>query len=58
MPAKAGIRSYLKTLDSSLPDCVVIDKNSHNGLFAIPGLTRNPVLFQGITILDAGSSPA
>lgn len=25
---------------------------------AIPGLPRNSVLYQGITVLDAGSSPA
>jgi hypothetical protein len=27
-------------------------------LFVIPGLTRNPVLFQVLTFLDAGSGPA
>jgi len=29
-----------------------------NQYLVIPGLTRNPVLFQSITLLDAGSSPA
>ena len=38
--------------------CVVIEKIAHIGLVVIPGLTRNPVLFQIITLLDAGSSPA
>jgi len=27
-------------------------------IFVIPGLTRNPVLFQSDPVLDAGSSPA
>jgi len=27
-------------------------------LFVIPGLIRNPVLFQSVKVLDAGSSPA
>jgi len=27
-------------------------------VFVIPGLTRNPAIFQGTTVLDAGSSPA
>jgi len=26
--------------------------------FVIPGLTRNPVQFQALTFLDAGSGPA
>jgi hypothetical protein len=33
-------------------------ENDAYSLFGIPGLTGNPVLFQSITILDAGSSPA
>jgi hypothetical protein len=28
------------------------------GQFVIPGLTRNPLFFQSITLMDAGSSPA
>jgi hypothetical protein len=39
-------------------DCVAIDKNLHIAVFVIPGLTRNPVLFQSMALLDAGSSPA
>ena len=27
------------------------------GIFVIPGLTRNPVFLQGVTLLDAGSGP-
>jgi hypothetical protein len=33
-------------------------QNHAFAIFVIPGLTRNPVLFQTITLLDAGSSPA
>jgi hypothetical protein len=39
-------------------DCVVIDRTLHIAVFVIPGLTRNPVLFHSVTLLDAGSSPA
>jgi hypothetical protein len=34
---------------------VAIGRTPHNGIFVIPGLTRNPVLFQSIASLDAGS---
>jgi hypothetical protein len=43
---------------SGEPDGVVIVRTTPNGVFVIPGLTRNPALFQGFTVLDAGSSPA
>jgi hypothetical protein len=39
-------------------DCVAIGKTTHTGIYVIPGLTRNPVFFQSVTLLDAGSSPA
>jgi hypothetical protein len=39
-------------------DCVAIARTPHIAVFVIPGLTRNPELFQGIMALDAGSSPA
>jgi hypothetical protein len=39
-------------------DCFVIDRTSHIAVLVIPGLTRNPALFEGIMTLDAGSSPA
>jgi hypothetical protein len=58
MPAKAGIQKYLKKLDFRFPDCVAIGRTTHIGVFVIPGLIRNPVLFQSLTLLDAGSSPA
>jgi hypothetical protein len=35
-------------------DCVVIGKTTHIAVFVIPGLTRNPVFFQSVTLLDAG----
>jgi hypothetical protein len=38
--------------------CVAISKTNHITVFVIPGLTRNPFLYQGVTLLDAGSSPA
>ncbi len=38
-----------------LRGCVIIDKTMHHPLFVIPGLTRNPVLFQTVLTLDAGS---
>jgi hypothetical protein len=59
MSAYLGIiRVSLRKLDARLPDCVAIGKATREGLFVIPGLTRNPVLFREITSLDAGSSPA
>jgi hypothetical protein len=48
----------LKSLNSGFPDRVAIDKDSYIAVFVIPGLTRNPVLLQSITALDAGSGPA
>ena len=36
-------------------DCVVIRKTTYIGVVFIPGLTRNPVLFQSVRLLDAGS---
>ena len=39
-------------------DCVAISKTSLIGVFVIPGLTRNPVHFRRVALLDAGSSPA
>jgi hypothetical protein len=36
----------------------MIDKNAHIHVSVIPGLTRNPVSFRSVTILDAGLSPA
>ncbi len=54
----SGIQNILKSLDSGFPDCVAIGRTTHIGVFVIPGLTRNPVLFQSLTLLDAGSSPA
>jgi hypothetical protein len=38
-----------------LSGCVTIGKTTHIGVFVIPGLTRNPLFFQSITLLDAGS---
>ncbi len=54
----SGIQNILKSLDSGFLDCVAICRTTHIGVFVIPGLTRNPVLFQSLTLLDAGSSPA
>jgi hypothetical protein len=31
---------------------------AHVAVFVIPGLIRNPALFQRVNLLDAGSSPA
>ena len=63
-----SIRSLLNTvlilkldLKSRSTDCVtIIDFAFYTqiGQFVIPGLIRNPVLFQSVTLLDAGSSPA
>jgi hypothetical protein len=39
-------------------DCVAISNTYHFTALVIPGLTRNPLLYQSITLLDAGSSPA
>jgi len=39
-------------------DCVAVEKKDIYCCFVIPGLIRNPVQFQGLTFLDAGSSPA
>jgi hypothetical protein len=57
-PAKARVHKHLKRLDSGFPDCVAIVITLHIHHFVIPDLTRNPVLFQRFTLLDAGSSPA
>jgi hypothetical protein len=46
------------TRHSGVVECVVIVKTPHIRVFVIPGLTRNPVLFRSVTLLDAGSSPA
>jgi hypothetical protein len=35
--------------------CVTFSKTRHSSVFVIPGLTRNPLFFQSITLLDAGS---
>jgi hypothetical protein len=35
--------------------CVTIVKITHHPIFVIPGLTRNPVFFQPVLTLDAGS---
>jgi len=53
-----GTKYFENELDFCLQDCVAIDKTTHISLIVIPGLTRNPVLIQWLTILDAGSSPA
>ena len=34
--------------------CVAIGKTPYNAVFVIPGLARNPVFFQGFTLLYAG----
>jgi hypothetical protein len=39
-------------------DCVAIGNTNSITVFVIPGLTRNPLLYQSVTLLDAGSSPA
>ena len=44
--------------DPCVPDCVAISKATHIDAFVIPGLTRNPVFAQSVTLLDAGSGPA
>jgi hypothetical protein len=36
-------------------DCVANVKTTHQPIFVIPGSTRNPVLFQTVLTLDAGS---
>jgi hypothetical protein len=54
----SSIQNILKSLDSGIPDCVAIGRMTPYSLFVIPGLTRNPLLFQSITIMDAGSNPA
>jgi len=36
-------------------DYVTIVKTTDNPIFVIPGLTRNPVSFQAVARLDAGS---
>ena len=33
-------------------------QTTHFCVFVIPGLTRNPLLFHSMTLLDAGSGPA
>ena len=38
--------------------CVVIVETTYSPILVIPGLTRNPVSFQIVQLLDAGSSPA
>jgi hypothetical protein len=38
--------------------CVAIGKTNPITVFVIPGLTRNPSLYQSVTLLDAGSSSA
>jgi hypothetical protein len=38
--------------------CVIIGKNTNIAVFVIPGLNRNPLFLQIVTLLDAGSSPA
>jgi hypothetical protein len=43
---------------SLLRDCAVNGKMTPNGVFVIPGLTRNRVFFQMVMLLDAGSNPA
>jgi hypothetical protein len=43
---------------SSAADCVAIVKTKRIAVFVIPGLTRNPVLFERLGLLDTGSSPA
>ena len=54
----SGSHNMLNLLDSGFPDCVTIGNSAHIGLFVIPGLTRNPLLFQRSMLLDAGSGPA
>jgi hypothetical protein len=58
IPAQAKIQKILCFLDARLPDGVIIVKTPRNRVFVIPGLARNPVLFQSTPFLDAGSSPA
>jgi hypothetical protein len=38
-----------------LSNYVAIGKTNHITVFVIPGLTRNPLLYQSVTLLDAGS---
>jgi hypothetical protein len=42
-------------MDSRLRGCVTIGKATQTYVFVIPGLTRNPVFFQIVVFLDAGS---
>ena len=53
--AGAEVKKLLKWLDSGFRGCVVIGKTTHISLFVIPDLTRNLLLFQSLTLLDAGS---
>ena len=50
-----SIKILLNNCHSLGADWVAIDKTAHIDLIVIPGLTRNPVLFTSITLLDAGS---
>jgi hypothetical protein len=47
-----------RILDSRLRECVTFARTLYMHFFVIPGLSRNPVLFQRVIQLDAGSGPA
>ena len=53
-----GIGGDFSFYHSRKRDCVENGRTTPKGVFVIPGLTRNPVLFQIAMLLDAGSSPA
>jgi hypothetical protein len=59
----AGAFSIFNNLKSSTKPSpvggrVAVAKNDTYSCFVIPGVTRNPVSFHSITLLDAGSDPA
>jgi hypothetical protein len=48
------MKKFASKLDFRFRDCLTIGKATYIG-FVIPGLARNPLPFQSVTLLDAGS---
>ena len=44
-------------LSNLVTDCVAIVRTTPNAVFVIPDFIRNPMLFQGVMLLDDGSGP-
>jgi hypothetical protein len=58
-PVKMGLGSKHKKISGFPPSRPGRNLQTRKmSLFVISGLTRNPLLFQSATVLDAGSSPA